>query len=80
MDAQGRVTPEEVRASLRILYRDDTEANLQKVFFHALRDDLKPVNDKGHWKANPLLVLGGFLLIAAFGVFLYFSHTGGGAG
>jgi hypothetical protein len=76
MDAKGRVTPEEVRASLRTLYRDDTEANLQKLFFHALRDDLKPVNDQGHRKANPLLVLGGFLLIAAFGVFLYFSHTG----
>jgi hypothetical protein len=80
MDSQGRVTPEEVRASLRTLYRDDAEANLQKALFHALRDDLKPVNDKGHWKANPLLVLGGFLLIAALGVFLYFSRVGGGAG
>lgn len=41
-----------------------------------LRVPRKPVNDKGHWKAHPLLVLGGFLLIAAFAIFLYFSRWG----
>ena len=80
MDGQGRVTPEEVRASLRTIYGGEMEASLQNALFHALRDDLKPVNDKGRWKANPLLVLVGFLLIAALGVFLYFSRIGGGAG
>ena len=77
MDAQGRVTVAEVHKAMLEVYGKDREANLQKALFHALRDDLKPVNDKGHWKAHPLLVLGGFLLIAAFAIFLYFSRSGG---
>jgi hypothetical protein len=77
MDAQGRVTVEEVLKAMLVVYSQDRETNLQKSLFHALRDDLKPVNDKGHWKAHPLLVLGGFLLIAAFAIFLYFSLWGG---
>ena len=77
MDAQGRVTVEEVLKAMLVVYSEDRETNLQKSLFHALRDDLKPVNDKGRWKANPLLVLGGFLLIAAFAIFLYFSRWGG---
>jgi hypothetical protein len=80
MDTQGRVTPVEVRTSLRSLYRGDTEANLQKALFHVLRDNLKPVAEKGRWRANPLLVIGGLLLITAVGVFLYFSYRGGAAG
>ena len=77
MDAQGRVTVAEVHKAMLEVYGQDREANLQKALFHALRNDLKPVNDKGHWKAHPLLVLGGFLLIAAFAIFLYFSRWGG---
>ena len=77
MDTQGRVTVEEVHKAMLELYGQHREANLQKALFHVLRDDLKPVNDKGRWKANPLLVLGGLLLIAAMGIFLYFSRSGG---
>ena len=77
MDAQGRVTVEEVLKAMLVVYREDRESNLQKSLFHALRDDLKPANDKGHWKAHPLLVLGGFLLIAALAISLYFSRWGG---
>jgi hypothetical protein len=73
MDTQGRVTVEEVHKAMLEVYGQDREANLQKALFYVLRDDLKPVNDKGRWKANPLLVLGGLLLIAAMGIFLYFS-------
>jgi hypothetical protein len=76
MDGQGRVTPEETRAAMRQLYRKDREANLQKALLHALRDNLEPLNEKARWKANSLLVLGGFLLLAIIGVFLYFSCGG----
>jgi hypothetical protein len=77
MDSQGRVTPEETRIAMQQLYREDREANLQKALLHALRDDLKPLNAKGRWKANSLLVLGAFLFLAIVGVFLYFSRGGG---
>ena len=76
MDSQGRVTPEETRIAMQQLYRRDREANLQKALLHALRDDLKPVNAKGRWKANSLLVLGAFLVLAVVAVFLYFSRGG----
>ncbi len=76
MDSQGRVTPEQTRVAMRQLYREDREANLQKALLHALRDDLKPLNAKGRWKANSLLVLGAFLFLAIVGVFLYFSRGG----
>ena len=77
MDAQGRVTVEEVHKAMLEVYGQDREANLQKALFHALRDDLKPVNDKGRGKADPLLVIGGFLLLAVIAIFLYFSRWGG---
>jgi hypothetical protein len=77
MDSQGRVTPEETRIAMRQLYRQDREANLQKALLHALRDDLKPLNAKGRWKANSLLVLGAFLVLGVVAVFLYFSRGGG---
>ena len=76
MDGQGRVTPEETRIAMQQLYREDREANLQKALLHALRDDLKPLNAKGRWKANFLLVLGAFLFLAIVAVFLYFSRGG----
>jgi hypothetical protein len=76
MDSQGRVTPEETRIAMQQLYRQDREVNLQKALLHALRDDLKPLNAKGRWKANSLLVLGAFLVLAIVAVFLYFSRGG----
>ena len=76
MDAKGRVTVEEVHKAMLEVYGQDPEANLQKSLFHALRDDLKPVNDKGRWKVNPLLVLVALLLVAVMGIFLYFSRSG----
>ena len=76
MDSQGRVTPEETRIAMQQLYREDREANLQKALLHALRDDLKPLNATGRWKAKFLLVLGAFLVLAIVAVFLYFSRGG----
>ena len=76
MDSQGRVTPEETRIAMQQLYRQDRESNLQKALLHALRDDLKPLNATGRWKANFLLVLGAFLFLAIVAVFLYFSRGG----
>ena len=73
MDLSGNITPEETREALRILYRNDTETNLQKAFLRALSDDLKPVNKRGGWNPSSLLVLLFVLGLAVAGVFFYFS-------
>jgi hypothetical protein len=76
MDAQGYVSPEEVRIALRSVYREDPETNLQKALLRSLADDLKPVDSKGRWKPSPLLLLVSFLLFALVGVFFYFTLGG----
>lgn len=73
MDAQGHVSPSEVRAALGTLYNADPESNLQKALLRSLADDLKPVNAKGRWRPNPLLILVAVLAWALMAVFLYFS-------
>lgn len=78
MDAQGYISPEEVRQALREIYRSDAETNLQSSLLESLTDELKPINDKGRWKPSPLLVLAFFLLCALLGVFVYFSVGGRG--
>jgi hypothetical protein len=73
MDAQGNISPEEVRQALRYIYRSDAEANLQTALLQSLSDSLNPVDEKGRWKPSPSLVLLVSLLCALVGVFLYFS-------
>jgi hypothetical protein len=76
MDAQGYVSPEEVRQALRQIYRNDSETNLQNAVAQSLADGLKPVDEKGRWKPSPLLLLAFSLLCALAGIFLYFSIGG----
>jgi hypothetical protein len=76
MDAQGYISPEEVRQALRSIYRSDSESNLQKALLASLSNDLEPVDEKGHWKPSPLLILVFILLCALGGVFFYFSIGG----
>ena len=73
MDTRGYVTAAETRQALRAVYRGDPETNLQKVLLRALADDLKPLDDKGRWRPNFLLILAGILVFALLSVFLYFS-------
>jgi hypothetical protein len=73
VDAQGYVSPEEVRQALRNIYRSDVESNLQTALLRSISDELKPIDEKGRWKPSPLLVLLFVLLCALVGVFLYFS-------
>jgi len=73
MDAQGHVTPEEIRRALLTMYRDDTESNLQQALLRLLADDLKPIDERGRWKPSPLLILAAVLVCALVGVFLYFT-------
>ena len=73
MDAQGYVSPEEVRQALRNIYRSDVESNLQTALLRSISDELKPIDERGRWKPSPLLVLLFVLLCALVGVFLYFS-------
>ena len=69
----GNISPEEVRQALRTIYRSDAEENAQTALLQSLSDSLKPVDEKGRWKARPLLVLLVSLLCALIGVFPYFS-------
>lgn len=73
MDAQGHVSPEEVRAGLRALYAGDPEANLQKALLQVLADDTKPTSEKGRWRPSPLVVLFALLALSLVGIFLYFT-------
>ena len=78
MDAQGHISPEEVRQALRTIYRGDAESNLQNALLESLSDGLRPIDEKGHWKPSPLLILTLVLLCALLGVFVYFSVGGRG--
>ena len=73
MDAQGHVTPEEIRKALLSMYRGDTESNLRQALLRLLADELKPVDEKGRWKPSPLLILVALLMCALIGIFLYFT-------
>ena len=76
MDIRGNVTADETRQALRVLYRADTETNLQKAFAAALADDLKPIDENGKWRPSTPLFLCGVLLLVSVGVFVYFSVGG----
>ena len=76
MDAQGHVSPEEVRTALNSIYREDPESNLQRAMLRWLADDLKPIDERGRWKLSPLALLVVALLATVVGVFIYFSLGG----
>lgn len=73
MDAQGHVTPEEIRRALLTMYRGDAESNLRQALLRLLADDLKPIDERGRWKPSPLLILVTALVCALIGVFFYFT-------
>ena len=76
MDAQGYVTPREVRDALRTLYCEDSETNLQSSLLRIFSDDLKPVDNKGRWRPSSLLVLTMGILAVLCGIFLCFTFGG----
>ena len=78
MDSQNYISPQEVRQALRQIYRSDAEINLQSSLLESLSDELKPIDEKGHWRPSPLLILTLVLLCALLGVFVYFSVGGRG--
>lgn len=78
MDAQGYISPDEVRQALRQIYLSDAETNLQSSLLESLSDELKPIDEKGRWRPSPLLILTLVLLCALLGVFVYFSVGGRG--
>ena len=78
MDTQGYISPQEVRQALRQIYRSDAEANLQSSLLEPFSDELKPIDEKGHWRPSPLLILTLALLCALLGIFVYFSVGGRG--
>jgi hypothetical protein len=76
MDTQGYISLEEVRQALRQIYLSDAETNLQSSLLESFSDELKPIDEKGHWKPNPLIILTLVLLCALLGAFAYFSIGG----
>jgi hypothetical protein len=76
MDAQGYVTPREVRDALRTLYDEDPETNLQSSLLRIFSDDLKPVDSRGRWRPSTLLFLTLGILAVLCGIFLYFTFGG----
>jgi hypothetical protein len=76
MDAEGHVSPHEVRIALRSIYNNDPESNLEKALLRSLADDLNPVDEKGRWKPSPLLILVLLLACALAAVFFYFTLGG----
>jgi hypothetical protein len=73
MESQGYISPDEVRQALRQIYRSDAETNLQSSLLESFSDELKPIDEKGHWRPSPLFILTLVLLCALLGVFVYFS-------
>ena len=73
MDARGYVTTEETLQTLRVVYREDAETNLQTVLARALSDDLRPVNEKGRRRPHFVLLLGAGVVVSLLSVLLYFS-------
>lgn len=76
MSGQDSISVEQIRGVLRRLYRNDPESNLQATVVRVLSDPLRPVDEKGRRKPNPLLILLFLLVGAMMGVFLYFSLGG----
>jgi hypothetical protein len=76
MDAQGHVSPQEVRIALRSVYDIDPESNIEKALLRSLADDLRPVDEKGRWKPSPLLILFLLLVCTLAAVFFYFTLGG----
>lgn len=76
MSAQNSISVEQVRWALRRLYRDDPESTLQATLVRVLSDPLRPVDEKGRRKLNPLLTILFISACALMGVFLYFSLGG----
>jgi hypothetical protein len=78
MDAQGYISPEEVRQALRQIYRTDAETNLRSSLLESLSDEFTPIDEKGRLKPSPLLLLAFLLLCTLLGIFVYFSVGGRG--
>ena len=76
MDSLGYISAEEVRQALRRIYLADAESNLQNALRESLSDELRPVDEKSHWRPSPLLVLTVVLLCALVSIFIYFSVGG----
>jgi hypothetical protein len=67
---------DQARWALRQRYRSDPESNLGATLVRLLSDPLRPVDEKGRRKPNPLFVVLLGLLCSLISVFLYFSLGG----
>lgn len=73
METRSHVTIGQVRSALRAIYREDPEINLRAAFLRALADDLKPLDERGRWKVDPVWVMAGAAVVALVGIFVFFT-------
>ena len=65
---------QEMSERLRTFYDQDPEADLAARIKRFIADPLRPQDEKGRFRPNPLLVLLLTFLITAIGTFFYFSY------
>lgn len=78
MDSHGHISVEEARQALREVYCSDTESNLKAILLQSFSDELRPTDQKGHYRTSPILVLSCLVSCAILGIFVYFSLGGRG--
>ena len=76
MDAQGYISPEEVRQALRQIYSQRCRNRIcRSSLLESFSDELKPIDEKGRWKPSPLLILTvGPAVRSAWGLCLFLSR------
>lgn len=65
---------EEMSERLRNFYDQDPEADVAARIKRLLADPLRPQDEKGRFRPNPLLVLMLTFLVVALGTFFYLSY------
>lgn len=75
MKADAEVDP--MLARLRQLYAQDEEERLFGNILRRIEDPLRPRNEDGRFRVNPILLLLAVLAALALGVFVFFSLSGG---
>ncbi len=69
-----QVEVSEMRQRLREFHAQDSESDWVTTVKHLLSDPVKPLNEKGGFRPNPLAVLLGTIAPIVTGTFLYFSY------
>jgi len=64
-----------IRDRLTSFHAQDPEENFSRRMLRLLEDPLKPRNQEGRFRVNPILLLLAALAVVTIGTFLYFSFA-----